>query len=228
MMYPNAIERMLAVALRHPAVGIVGSLLQHGETIVCEGLPKDREVFPGRTIGRLFLEHRVFAIAPTANLVRSDLVRARRPFFPPRLFPVEDIAAFLDVLRGCDFGFVHEVLAFWRRHAGSISETIVGPQQTGLRDILTLLIEYGPDYFDPAELRTIERRHLRRYYRWVLFSYLRRDGSTFRRNHPPGLRALGRAPGAIDLGLALAEGVAAAVTRPRRLLRHLRPAATGR
>lgn len=220
MMYPQAIERMLAVALRHPSVGIVGSLRRRGKAIECGGLPENREIFAGRTVGRLFLEQRVFAIAPTTNLVRSDLVRERRPFFPSHYFH-EDAAAFIDLLRVCDFGFVHEILAFSRIHAGSITETITKPQQTLLRDILRMLIEFGSDYFDPEELRIVERRHLRRYYRWVLRSYLRRGGGALRRNHLAGLRELGRAPGALDLGLALADSAVAALTQPRRLLRRL-------
>jgi glycosyltransferase involved in cell wall biosynthesis len=227
MMYPPAIERMLAVALRHPSVGIVGSLRRRGEAIECGGLPADRELFPGRDIGRLFLAQRVFAIAPTTNLVRSDLVRARTPFFPRRYFH-EDTAAFLDVLRHTDFGFVHEVLAYSRTHGGSVTETIAKPQQTALRDVLRMLVEYGPDYFDARELRRIERRHLRRYYRRLLRSYFAGGGGAFRRNHLAVLRELGRAPGPVALGVALAEEFAAAIARPRKLLRHLRAAALDR
>jgi hypothetical protein len=220
MMYPHALERMLALALRHPSVGIVGSLRQRGEIIECRGLPKHREVFSGREIGRLFLEQRVFAIAPTTNLVRSDLVKMRRPFFPTRYFH-EDIAAFLDVLRQCDFGFVHEVLAFSRTHQGSVTQTIAAPQQTVLRDTLRMLIEFGPDYFEPAELRRIERRHLRRYYRRILRSYLERGGAAFRRDHLPVLRDLDRAPAPMAVGLAVVEGLVSSALRSRRFLRRI-------
>jgi hypothetical protein len=226
-MYPNAIERMLGVALRHPSIGIVGSLRQRGDMVECGGLPESQELFPGREIGRLFLAQRIFAIAPTTNLVRSDLVRARQPFFPQRYFH-EDTAAFLDVLRHHDFGFVHEVLAFSRTHDGSVTETVTKPQQTAMRDTLRMLVEYGPDYFDPAELRRIERRHLRRYYRRLLRSYVNGGGNAFRRSHLASLRELGRAPGPLDLGVALAEEVAASVARPQELLRQLRAAASHR
>lgn len=223
-MYATAVERMVAVALRHPSVGIVGSLRHRGSEIQCRGLPQEREVFSGHLIGRLFLEESVFAIAPTTNLVRSDLVRARNPFFPRRYFH-EDIAAFLDVLRACDFGFVHQVLAFSRPHEHSITATIAEPQQTVLRDSLRLLIEYGPDYFAPGELRQIERRQLRRYYRRLLRSYFQSGGAAFRRHHLAALRELGRAPGPVDLVRALAEEAVASVKQPGKLLRQVRAVA---
>jgi len=213
MMYPDALERMLGLALRHPTVGIVGSLRRRGEAIECAGLPEDREVFPGREIGRLFLEQRVYAIAPTTNLVRADLVRSRHPFFPPRYFH-EDIAAFLDVLRACDFGFVHDVLAFSRPHEGSMTATVAKPQGTTLRDYLRMLLEYGPDYFEPAELARVERRHLRRYYRLLLRSYVTPGSGELRRRHLAVLREIGRAPGPIAFGLAIAEKALGMFARP--------------
>jgi glycosyltransferase involved in cell wall biosynthesis len=218
-MYPEALAKMLAVAHRNPSAGIVGSLRQRGPIAVqCGGLPEDRELFTGREIGRLFLEQQVFAIAPTTNLVRADLVWGRHPFFPPA-FLHTDIAAFLDLLRTCDFGFVHEVLAFSRPHEGSVTATIAEPQATVLRDLLHMLIDYGPSFFDPAELQAVERRHLRRYYRRLLRSYLDGSGGAFRKVHLP---ALGRAPGPLDLGRAVAEMAVLSVARPRKLVDHLR------
>lgn len=213
IMYPDALERMLGVALRHPSVGIVGSLRRRGDAVECAGLPTDREVFPGREIGRLFLEQRVHAIAPTTNLMRADLVRARRPFYPTRYFH-EDIAAFLDVLRGCDFGFVHDVLAFSRPHPDSMTATVAGPQGTVLRDYLRMLLEYGPDYFEPAALARVERRHLRRYYRQLLRSYVTPGGGELRRRHLEVLREIGRAPGPVAFGMAIAEKAFGMFARP--------------
>lgn len=196
MMYPRALERMVDVGLRHPAVGIVGSLRRRGEAIECGGLPKESEVFSGREIGRLFLAGRVFAIAPTTNLMRADLVRARRPFYRSQRLH-EDIAVFLEVLPACDFGFVHEVLAFSRLDEESGTTTI--------RDYLGMLIEYGPDYFDAAELRATEGRHVRRYCRMLLRTYLTPGGALLRRQHMAALRDLGRVPGPTTYGMAIAE-----------------------
>ena len=146
LMYPHALERMLEVALRHPTVGIVGSLRRRGDAVECAGLPEDRDVFPGREIGRLFLEQRVYAIAPTTNLMRADLVRARRPFYPTRYFH-EDIAAFLDLLRTCDFGFVHDVLAFSRPHAGSMTATVAAPAGNDVARLSAHAVRVRPRLF---------------------------------------------------------------------------------
>lgn len=214
MMYPQALERMVELARRHPTVGIVGSLRRRGDIVECDGLPKEREVFSGREIGRLFLEQRVYAIAPTTNLMRADLVRARRPFYPSRYFH-EDIAAFIELLRVCDFGFVHDVLAFSRPHEGSITATVARPEGTTVRDYLRMLLEYGPDYFGAAELARIERRHLRAYYRLLLRSYVTPGGGEFRRRHMAVLREVGRAPGPIGFGMAVAEKAFGRLARPR-------------
>ncbi len=204
LMYPQALERMVDLGMRRPDVGIVGSLRRRGEAIECAGLPTDREVFPGREIGRLFLAGRVFAIAPTTSLMRADLVRTRHPFYPCRYLH-EDIAAFLEVLRICDFGFVHDVLAFSRPHEGSATATITAPQKTTMRDYFRMVIEYGPDYFDAAELRVIERRYLRRYCRALLRTYVTPGGAKLRRQHLAALGELGRVPGPAAYAMAIAE-----------------------
>ena len=47
--------------------------------------------------------------------MRSEIVRARDPFYS-RQGPDTDTAACFDILRDWDFGFVHQVLTFTRRH----------------------------------------------------------------------------------------------------------------
>lgn len=204
LMYPRALERMVDLGLRRPSVGIVGALRRRGEDIECAGLFTDREVFPGRLIGRLFLEGRVFAIAPTTNLMRADLVRARHPFYPTRHLHA-DIAAFLEVLPTCDFGFVHDVLAFSRVPDDPVAATVAAPREAALRDCLGMLIEYGPRYFDAAELSRVERRHLRRCCRALLRTYLTPGGAEVRRRQLAALAALDRVPGPATYGLAIAE-----------------------
>lgn len=204
LMYPRALERMVDLGLRRPSVGIVGALRRRGEDIECGGLYTDREVFSGRIVGRLFLEGRVFAIAPTTNLMRADLVRARRPFYPTHYLHA-DIAAFLGVLPTCDFGFVHDVLAFSRVPDGPVAGAVAASRESTLRDCLGMLLEYGPRYFDAAELGRVERRHLRRCCRALLRTYLTRGGAELRRQQLAALAALDRVPGPATYGLAIAE-----------------------
>lgn len=221
MLYPECLGRMVGLAERHDGIGVVGSLRHRGPDIQCGGLPEDQEVFDGAHVARLYLRQEVFALAPTSGMVRAEIVRSHRPFFPPRYLHA-DLAAYFEILDGTRFGFVHDVLAFSRTHADSITSTLAERKQTLLRDWLMLIQEYGPRYFAPGELARLERRFLRRYYRILLRESLLGAGRDFRRYHLESLRAAGRAPGAVDLVRAAIEESAALTTRPHRAFRQLR------
>jgi hypothetical protein len=84
-------------------------------------------------------------------LLRSDLVRKRSEFYN-RDNPFQaDQEACYDVLREADFGFVHQVLTYTRRHeeAGFSYHARVGAQIPGQIDLLT---RFGPLYLDQSEL----------------------------------------------------------------------------
>ena len=216
----NGLARPVALAERHPSIGIVGALRLRGEQIQCRGLPREREVFSGAEIARLFLREEVFALAPTSNLLRADLVRARRPFYPEGYLHA-DLAVYFELLQHCDFGFVHEVLAFSRVHADSISTTVAERKQTLLREWLLLLLRYGPRYFEERELAELERRFLRRYYRNLVRAFVTRRGRAFFDYHLAGLKEAGRLPTPLDLAAATGRELGAALARPDKLRRHL-------
>ncbi len=226
-MYPVCVEKSVAVFEHNPSVGIVGSLRLRGTIIQCEGLPRNREVFSGLEVVRSFLREQVFALAPTSNMVRSDLVRARQPFYPTNYLHA-DIAAYLDLLKECDFGFVHEVLAFSRVHEDSITTTVAERNQTILKEGLLMLQHYGPDFFEPDELAEIERTYLRRYYRSLIRGAVTRRSPEFVKYHLDGLQQANRTPTPIDLLRAAGAEFTGSILHPRKLMRHLsgrRPAA---
>lgn len=219
--YPDCLERMVALAERHRSVGIVGSLRQRGTQVQCGGLPRGPEVFSGREVARLFLRGEVFGFAPTSGMIRSDLVRARRPFYPPAYLHA-DLAAYFDLLDRTDFGFIDDVLCFSRMHEESVTTTVAERRQTLLREWLFLLHEFGPRYFEPGELAAIERDHLRRYHRVLLRTLVTRPSHSFLAYHLSGLRAAGRMPRPRDLAVALLAELRACVAHPERLRSHLR------
>lgn len=219
-MPPDALRRTVEVAERHPSVGIVGSFRRRGDIIQCEGLPRDQELFSGREIARLFLREEVFALAPTSNLLRADLVRARRPFYPSEYLHA-DLAAYFELLDACDVGFVHDVLAFSRVHDASITATVAERNQTLLKEWLPMLQRYGPRFMAEDELRAVERAFLRRYYRNLVRAFVTRRGRAFFDEHLAGLRAAGRMPTALDLVAATLQEFRAAVARPDKVRRHL-------
>jgi glycosyltransferase involved in cell wall biosynthesis len=220
LLYPECLARMVGLAERHEGVGVVGSLRRRGEDIQCRGLPESEEVFSGAHVGRLYLRQEVFALAPTSGMVRSEIVRAHLPFFPTRYLHA-DLAAYFAILDTTRFGFVHEILAFSRTHADSITSTLTERKQTLLRDWLMLLQEYGPRYFPPDELAALERRFLQRYYRILVRETLLGAGRDFRAYHLEGLRAAGRAPGAADIVRAMVTEGAAFTAHPHRAFLRL-------
>lgn len=221
-LYPRCLERMMDVAARNPSVGIVGSLRRRGESLVeCAGLPAGRSLFAGREVARLFLAGEVFGFAPTSGMVRADLVRARSPFYPVKYLHA-DLAAYFELLDGCDFGFVDEELSFSRTHADSITTTVAERRRTLMREWLVMLREYGPRYFEPDELAAVESRFLRRYYRILVRGAIVRPAKGFMAYHLDGLREMGRMPGPLDIGRAVAAELGASVADPGKLVRHLR------
>lgn len=219
-LHPEALGLTVALAERHPSIGIVGSLRLRGEQVQCQGLPRERTFFSGAEIARLFLREEVFALAPTSNLLRADLVRERQPFYPPAYLHA-DLAVYFDLLRGCDFGFVHEVLAFSRVHGDSITTTVAERNQTLLKEWLLLLQRYGPGFFSEQELAQLERTFLRRYYRNLVRGFVTRRGRGFFDYHLAGLKEAGRLPTTLDLLAATGRELAAAIAQPGKLRRHL-------
>lgn len=220
LLYPQCLEKMVDLARRNPTIGIVGSLRLRGDRIECDGLPRDRAVFRGVEIARLFIRQEVFGFAPTACLIRSDLVRARQPFYPARYLHT-DLAAYFDLLDQVDFGFLHEVLFFSRVHAESITTTVAEVNQTLIREWLMLLQDYGLRYFTQAELDDLEERHLRRWYRLLVRGAVTGRGRDFLNYHLAGLREARRTPTAATLSRAMAAEVAEAIMHPEKVYRHL-------
>jgi glycosyltransferase involved in cell wall biosynthesis len=219
-MPPDALARSVEVAERRPSVGIVGSFRQRGKIIECQGLPADKELFSGTEIGRLFLREELFALAPTSNLLRADLVRGRQPFYPTEYLHA-DLAVYFELLPHCDVGFVHDVLAFSRVHEDSITTTVAERKQTLLREWLLMLQRYGPRFMSEAELAEVERAFLRRYYRRLVRGFVTLRGREFLDYHLTGLREAGRSPTLGDLAGAVARETYVALTSPGKLRRHL-------
>lgn len=220
-MDPRYLEKTVAVAERHPNIGIVGCLRDRGDTVQCGGLATNQEAFDGKEVARLFLRGEVYAFAPTSDLLRADLVRNRRPFYPEAYLHA-DLAAYFELLTNCDFGFVHERLAFSRVHEQSITATVAERDQTILREWLAMLLQYGPAFFEAEEMARLERRFLRQYYRVLLRGAVTGRGRDFLSYHLTGLRQLGRAPGLSDYLQSAVSEAAAAVAHPDKLIRHLR------
>lgn len=165
-LFPECIERMVALAEAHPSVGVVGSYRLRGRLPrPSPGLPHTRRVFPGEEICRATLRRELSPFgSPSSVLVRARLVRERERFYDER-FLHADKAVCLELLEKCDFGFLPEILSFSRVHDDSVSAGSAEPYGTRILEDLLMLRQLGARHLEGPELAERLQRAERRYYR---------------------------------------------------------------
>lgn len=141
--FPECLERMVALAEEEPSVGIVGAYRIDGLRVNLDGLAPNKTVVPGPEICRRTLLGELYVFgSPTSLLLRSDLVRGRDSFYPEGTLHADTEVCF-ELLRDVDFGFVHQVLTFTRRHSEAVTSYAlrVGTYQP---ETIELVRRYGP------------------------------------------------------------------------------------
>jgi glycosyltransferase involved in cell wall biosynthesis len=184
-LFDECLARMVDVAERHPSVGLVSGYRLDEDRVNLDGLPPSTIVLPGRDVARSFLLTGPLPFmfgSPTSVLIRADLVRKREQFYNEGNLH-SDSEACLDVLSESDFGFVHQVLTYTRRHneAMTTSTQRLGtflPADLGVfqrvgpiflsrdeydRKLAVRLVEYGA--FLATKPRSWRRREFRDYHR---------------------------------------------------------------
>ncbi len=170
--FPECLERMVAVAEEHPSVGIVGACGLRGRQVMWAGLPYPSAQISGREVCRkLFLEDLYVFGTPHSMLFRSDLVRSHDPFYNESNLHA-DSEACCALLKSCDFGFVHQILTFTRLRPGSLTE-FTNEVNTLIVGRLHDLVTHGPDYLTPEEFKTCLDRKLSEYYEFLARSLVR-------------------------------------------------------
>jgi glycosyltransferase involved in cell wall biosynthesis len=161
-LYPECLERMLALAGRSPSLGIISSFQRWGDVIVLEGLPYHEEVFDGREVLAWCLRNGTnLTGTPTGPLLRTDLVLARDQFYDRDIEAADTDAVFRSLV-DVDFGFVHQVLTYARRQGGTRIDRALRIR-TQIAENVLFVIRYGRAAFDPATYRSTLRGHLRTY-----------------------------------------------------------------
>src|SRR5262245_34009099 len=80
--FPECLERMVAVAEAHPSVGIVGAYALEGGQVRWTGLPYPSTLVCGREICRKHFLDKLYVFgSQTSVLYRADLVRSHDPFY---------------------------------------------------------------------------------------------------------------------------------------------------
>jgi hypothetical protein len=119
---PRCLERMIEVAEKHPFVALVGAFLLAGNRVDLDGaVPFGTSVVSGREICRhSLLGGRYVFGSPTSLLLPASVVRGHEAFYKESHLHADTEACY-EVLKTSDFGFVHEILTYTRRHADSIT-----------------------------------------------------------------------------------------------------------
>jgi glycosyltransferase involved in cell wall biosynthesis len=192
VLYPECVTRLVAVAEQHPKVGLVGSYFITEEGPGGSGVPYGVSTVNGRQMCRdLLLIKGCFPLGtPTSVLYRADLVRQRPEFFPVNSYHGDTEVAY-GILLEHDFGFVHQVLSFFR----SDDQSITARRRTfhqNLLDLYVVLERYGPIVLPPEEFAERRAQVRTEYQRYLGRATLHAKGKEFWEYHRKGLAELGQ------------------------------------
>lgn len=204
--FPEFLDRMVAVAERHPTAAIISAYRLRGGEVGGAGIDWPTEVISGREISRRqLLDGRYVFGSPSTLLYRADLVQKRKPFYSETSLH-DDSEMCYEVLADADLGFVHQVLSFSRVGNGG-TLTGIDSYSWPLLDLYLTLTKFGSVFLTPEEL-SARMQHVRGEYRRVLaeskllgrepgfWSYHRRGLATIGESIPSNwamIRQLGRA-----------------------------------
>jgi glycosyltransferase involved in cell wall biosynthesis len=222
-LFPRCLEEMVAVAEAHPSIGIVSAYgLQGTQPIVkWAGLPYPSHFVGGREMGRLYFLQGVYVFGtPHSLLYRSDLVRARDPFFDESNTN-SDRETCIALLRKCDFGFVHQVLTYSRERSGSLTD-VDGRVNTSVGGRLYELVNHGAHFLTPAEYENCRSKIVHEYYNYLAICVmLGRRNKEFWSYHKEALARAGLKFDRGRLSVALVARVFSAVLHPRETFQKL-------
>jgi len=213
--FPECLERMIALAEENPSVGIVSSYQLAGTEVVADGLPFPSTVVSGRDICRAqVLGGHFFFGSPTSLLVRGDVVRQRKPFFNEAALHADTDACYA-ILRDWDFGFVHQVLTFKRTDNESISSALRHLEPHPLDKFISL-VSHGRHFLNPDEFDAVLRAFTRRYFRLLSRGLFYPHGRARYQYHQVGLRSIGYELSLIKLWPHILYALASMAVHPTR------------
>lgn len=219
--FTRCLTEMVALAEAHPSIGVVSAYRMFGAEVQPTGLPHTRTFLTGREACRVVLADGIYLFgSPTTVMFRADLVRGRAPFYAEgRLF--EDAEVCFELLAGCDFGFVHQVLSFTRTENDSLWRGMRG-YNGWLLARRNQLAQFGRQYLAPDEFDRLWRTRERHYRSFLAEAWLARRDEGFWKFHEKGLATVGDA---IDRKALIRDAARVALgyaASPRRLAALLR------
>jgi glycosyltransferase involved in cell wall biosynthesis len=207
--FPECLERMVALMERNPSVGIVGAYGLQDDWVLWQGLPYGRNVVSGSEICRQRLLGGPYVFgSQTSVLFRSDLVRSRDPFYNEANLHAADSETCFELLRNSDFGFLHQVLTFSRLREGSMRETS-RELNAAAADTLHELVTYGPCYLTEEERARCMKATTSKYYDFLTTSLIQRRGRRFWNFHRGRLKDEGVDFSYLRLAFAMGRRISA-------------------
>ncbi len=189
-LFPECLARMVEVAEANLSVGIVGSYRLDDVWVNLDGLPYPSTVIRGLEICRASLLGGPYVFgSPTSLLIRADLIRSRSSFYDESIIWADTDVCY-QLLKDCDFGFVHQVLTFSRRHAGAVT-SFAQRFNTYMIEQVHLLKKYGPVYLSKDECEEHLKKAMEAHYAFLGSSLFRLRGRDFWEYHRDQLEALG-------------------------------------
>jgi glycosyltransferase involved in cell wall biosynthesis len=218
--FPECLERMVAVGEAHPTAAIISSYFLMGRNLSGSGIEWPTEFISGRTASRLqLLEKRFIFGSPTTLLYRADIVANRRPFYPESSLH-DDTDLCYEVLADADMGFVHQVLSFTRTGNGGVL-TDIERFDWRVLDSYMVLRKFGPRFLSTEELNSRIRQVRAEYLRILGEGTLLAREREFWNYHQRGLATVGEElPSSLALAPHVGRAALKAIARPRWLWRE--------
>jgi glycosyltransferase involved in cell wall biosynthesis len=213
--FPECLERMIAVGEAHPNAAIISSYRLRGREVSGGGIGWPTECVSGRSAARMqLLDGRFVFGSPTTLLYRADLLAKRDPFYSETSLH-DDSDLCYEVLADADFGFVHQVLSF-SRVGNSGNLTAIDTFFWTLLDSYMTLRKFGPTFLAQEELATLMRSVRAEYLRILGESRLLGREPEFWRYHQRGLATVGEElPSGLSLAPQIARAAVKALVRPK-------------
>jgi glycosyltransferase involved in cell wall biosynthesis len=190
-MFPECLERMVSVMEEHPNIGLVSAFGLKNRWVLWQGLAYPSACISGREAGRQRLLGGPYVFgSQTSILLRSDLVRSHDPFFNESNVHA-DSEAWLQVLRECDFGFIHQVLTFSRDDRPNSMLRSSEALNTAAAAFLRELVVFGPYYLTEDEYSSALQNTQSEYYEFLAVSLLQGRDRKFWDFHSRALEEAG-------------------------------------
>jgi glycosyltransferase involved in cell wall biosynthesis len=188
--FPECITQMVEVAEAYPSVGIVGSYRLDENQVNLDGLAYPVNFFPGAEICRYqILGGKYIFGSPTSILIRSDIIRRKEKFYNESNIHADQEVCF-EVLKDADFGFVHGILTFTRRH-NDTATSLTRKLNTYILGHFIVLIKFGPYFLSNKEYDRRLRIKTKIYYKFLAESIFELREIEFYKFHFKELKKIG-------------------------------------